>query len=453
MTRLLRTDWLQLGRDRLALGALAVGLLAALLAVISGHAWADRLRSQSTESVVESNEALTKAREAWVEAGTLDPPQAALLPGQLVTPLRLREPVLPDFSAGRSPLEPVATTVRMGTRPDALFTRYQVENPERLARGGLDLAFVAVVLAPLLLIGVGYGLFVADREAGTARLWLAQAGSPIKLLAARSVNRLALVFTPILLAGLALWLLGPDPSGRAGPVAAWLVVALLGLLFWWAVILAVNAFPIASETAALTLVGLWALLVFVLPVAAQAAASLINPPPSRFEQIAAARAAEVRANRSYDDDHPELSSSTLEGRRASVDKGIEVRRSVAEALAPIRREHAARMGAQQAFAGRLAFLSPPALTAEALAGIARTDARFYEGQRAAAAAHLQPLGAALADAALGRRAIDATTFDALPRFQPPHAPSVSPVPVIWLLALAAGLSAWAVSRLRRARPL
>lgn len=453
MTRLLRTDWLQLRRDRLVLGVLAIGLLACLLAAISGHAWAERLRSQGAESVAESSEALAKARASWAEAGALDPAEAALLPSRLVAPLRLAEPVLPDFSAGRSPLEPVATTARLSTRPDALFTRYQVENPERLARGGLDLSFVAVVLAPLLLIGVGYGLFAADREAGTARLWLAQAGSPLRLLAARSVNRLALAFAPILLAGLGLWLLGPDPGTRAGPIAAWLGIAFLGLLFWWAVILTVNAFPVAAETAALLLVGLWALLVFVLPVAAQAAASVINPPPSRFEQIAVARAAEVRANRSYDDDHPELSSSTLEGRRASVDKGVEVRRAVAEAVAPLRREHEARMDAQASFARRLALLSPPALTADALAAVARTDARFYEAQRAAAAQHLQPLGAALADAALGRRPIDAATFDALPRFQPPPAPRVAWTPVLWVLALTAAFAGWALHRLRRVRPI
>lgn len=449
--RLLRMDAAMLLRDRLALGALTVGLLAALLAVVAGHAWARQLSAGAVESQREAAEALTKARSQWAEARTTEPAEAVLLPSGLLTQLRLAAPVLPDFSAGRSPIEPVAANARLSTRPDALFSRYQVDNPERLARGGLDLAFVAVVLAPLLLIGLGYGVFVADRDSGTALLWLAQAGSPLRLLGLRSVNRLALVFAPILLAALALWLLGP--AGRGGAVAAWLAIALLGLLFWWAIILLVNALPVAAETAALTLVGAWALLVFVVPVATVSAASLLNPLPSRFEQIAVARAAEIRASRDYDDDHPELSSASIEGRRASVEKGIEVRRSITAAVGPLQRGHERQMQAQQSFARSLAFLSPPALTADALAAVARTDGDFYDAQRRAAADHLQPLGAALVDAALGRRPIDAATFDALPRFQPPPAPPVRLGPILGVLAVTTALGAWALVRLRRARPI
>lgn len=451
MIGLLRMDAVMLLRDRLALGALVVGLLAALLAVLAGHAWATQLDAGGKEAQFEASKAQATVRTQWAEARSLDPAEAVLLPGRLSTQLRIGTPILPDYSAGRSPIEPVAASARLATRPDSLFARYQVDNPERLARGGLDLAFVAVVLAPLLLIGLGYGVFVADRDTGTARLWLAQAGSPLRLLAVRSVNRLALILAPILLAALTLWVLGPPD--RAGAVLAWLTIALIGLLFWWAVILFVNSLPVAAETAALVLVGLWALFVFVVPVATVSAASLLNPPPSRFEQVAVGRAAEIRANRDYDDDHPELSSASLEGRRLSVEKGIEVRRSIAAAVDPLHLAHERQMEAQRRFARGLAFLSPPALTADALSAVARTDASFYDTQRRAAAQHLQPLGEALADAALARRPIDAATFDALPRFQPPPAPPMRLGPILWLLAVTAALGAWAIFRLRRARPL
>ncbi len=453
MIRLLHLDAVQLLRDLIARSVFGTGMVAALLAVISGNSWLTHLESQNDLSAQESAEALAAERVKWANVSTFEPAEAALLPTRLYMPIRLGEPTLPDFSNGRSQLEPVATTARLSTRPDAMFTRYQVENAERLARGGLDLAFVAVVLAPLLLIGIGYGLFVADREAGTARLWLSQAGSPLRLLTARSVNRLAIVFAPILIDGIALWLLGPDISGRAGPVMNWLMIALVGLMFWWAVILFVNSFTIASETAALTLAGLWTLLVFVLPVAIQAAATLINPPPSRFEQIAVARAAEVASNRSYEDDHPELSSDTLDERRASVEKGIEIRNAVAKAIAPLRRAHNQSMAEQRLFSQRLALLSPPVLTADALAEIARTDARFYERQREAAQAYLIPLGEAMAGTALGDRPVDGATFDALPRFQPPAAPSVRWMPIFWLMVLTGALGTWAIVRLRRAIPI
>ncbi len=452
MIRLLRMDTVALVRDRLALAIVGVALLACAVAVIAGHGWAARLEADRDVAVREAAAARSEARQAWAEAPSTAPEAAVLLPSRLVTALHLAPPLLPDFSAGRSALEPSAANVRLSTRPDAMFSRYQVANAERLARGGLDLAFVAVVLAPLLLIGLGYGVFVADRETGTARLWLAQAGSPLALLAARSVTRLAAVFAPILLAALVLLALSPEPAMRAGAVALWLGVALLSLLFWWAVVLLVNAFPVAAETAALLLVGLWALLVFVLPVLSASAAALIDPPPSRFEQIAVARAAEVRAARDYDDDHPELSNATLEGRRAAVLKGVEVRRAVAAAVSPVAADFDARMAAQRRFSERLALLSPPTLMADALASIARTDARFYAAQRRAAAAHLAPVGAALADAALGRRPINATIFDQLPRFAPPAPPSLRLGPIGWVLALTLMLGGWALIRLRRARP-
>lgn len=451
MIALLRMDALRLRRDRLALGVLAAGLVACLLAVVAGHA---RLTQLTTDRTVVANEAATarqEAGDAWTKAATIPAEDAALLPSRLATTLLLAPPTLVDFSAGRAALEPIAATARLSTRPDALFARYQVGNAEAAARGGIDLSFVAVVLAPLLLIGLGYGVFSADRESGVARLWLAQAGSPLKLLAARGVNRLALVFAPILLAGVTLLLLGP--GDRAGPIVVWLALALLGLLFWWSVVLLVNSFAAAAETAALTLVGTWAVFVFVVPAAIGAAAALINPPPSHFEQIAVARAAEVRANREYDDDHPELSSVTLAGRRASVLKGIEVRQSVAVALAPLVRVRDAEAAAQKRFTRRLALLSPAIVTADALTATAHTDAAFYARQRESAAGHLAPLSTALADAALGRRPVDRATLDALPIFTPPAAPSTPVLPILWLALLTLLLTGWATFRFRQIRPL
>jgi ABC-2 type transport system permease protein len=441
MTRLLRLDAVQLLRERLAVGVLVAGLLASLVAALTGMAWDRRLAREVATVHAEAERYRAAERENW--AGTADPAAAAVLPGRLVTTLVLGRPPLADFVAGRSAIEPSAAAVRMGTRPDAMFARYQVENPERLQRGALDLGFVAVVVAPLLLIGLGYGVFVADRESGTARLWLAQA--------VRSANRLALVITPLLVGALLLWLAGP--AGRGGAILAWLAAGIVGLLFWWAAILLVNTLAVAAETAALILVGSWAALVFVAPVAVGAAAALANPPPSRFEAIAVARAAEIRANRSYDDDHPELSSATLEGRRASVLKGVEVRRSVARALAPLEAERARQVAAQRRFADRLALLSPPMLVADALAGVAGTDAAAYAARRDAAAWHLGVLSTALAGAALGERPVDAATFDALPRFRSPPLPATTLGSMLWVLALTLGLGGLALARLRRIRPL
>lgn len=453
MTRLLRFDVLTLSRDRLAMAAVGVLVLACLVAVLSGHAWSGQLAAYRQAAAVEAQEARSVDRAAWAEASDLPAEEAALLPTRLRTTIALATPLLPEFSVGRSALEPTSATARLSTRTDALFARYEVENAERLARGGLDLAFVAVVLAPLILIAMGHGVFVADREAGTAKLWLAQAGSPLALIATRSVSRLTLVAAPLILSMAVLLALQPFSVDRAAAAALWLAMALLGLLFWWAVILLVNSLAIQAETSALILLGLWAGFVFVVPALTTSVATLIDPAPSRFEVIAVARQAEVAANRSYEDDHPELSAATLVGRRDSVLKGVEVRRSVADATTPIIERQERSAAAQRRTSELFGFISPPALTAEALARVARTDVASYLDQRRAATAHLEPLSAALTAAVLMDGGVDARAFDCLPVFVAPSPLPFDAKPVVWLAFLTLILLGWAILRLRRIRPI
>jgi len=452
MLRLFRLDAAQLRRDRLAVTVLVVGSIACLLAAVVGHTWVTRQEAKTILVEQAAASELDAMREQWAAAAELNPAEAVLLPTRAAFSTPLRRPLLPDFTVGRSSFEPTAATVRLTSRPDSLFTRYQVENPERIARGGVDLSFVVVVLAPLLLIGLGYGVFASDRDSGAARLWLAQAGSPLRLLAVRSFNRLALVCVPIAAASLALLLFGPDISGRWAAGGLWLATAFVGLLFWWAVILLVNSLRITAETAALALVAVWATLVFVIPGAMTSAAAILNPPPSRMEQIATARAAEVRASREFDDDHPELSFATPEGRRAAVVKGIEVRRDIAAAVGPLAQAHEERIAAQQDFLRRASILSPPALIADALSGVAATDLEFYAAQRGAVVDYVGRLASALGDVALGERSVSAATFNALPKFSAAPLPQRrwAPLAVVGLVSLLV-LGA-AIIRLRRIQP-
>ena len=452
MTRLLLLDALQLIRDRLAVGIFAAGILACLVAVITGMAWQDNLARDREAVRAEIQTAEAKQRDRWADTQGKDPVKVidvALLGGG--TTVQLAPPLLADFTAGRSAVEPSATQIGIGTRENALFSRYQVENPERLARGSLDLGFVALVIAPLLLIGLGYGVLASDRENGTARLWLAQAGTPLRLIAVRSANRLALVAIPILLGAFVLWLAGP--AGRGAAILGWLGVVMLVLCFWWAVVLLVNSFRVGAETAALVLVGLWTLLVFAAPVAIGAAAALFNPPPSRFEAIAAARVAELASTQSYEDDHPELVFATLEGRRDWLRKGNEVRQSVAKAIAPLEAETEKQFAAQRSFGQRLSLLSPSLLANDTLAGIARTDAATYAVQREAVKSVLRERNAMLTSAAFGERPINIETFEALPQFTPSAPPGRSWWQVVWIAVVTLAVAGLALARLRRVKPI
>jgi ABC-2 type transport system permease protein len=169
------------------------------------------------------------------------------------------------------PLAALATGVRE-VAPDVLWIRlfglegqlYEsgLGNPATQALGGFDLAFVIVVLAPLALLGLTHDALTRDRAAGRLPLLVAQAGSPVALLAVRvGLRALAVMVSVVVMAaGGAVWL------GASGvDTLAWLGAAGAYLAFWAGaagLIAGVARTPAASLAAALTT---WVVLVVLAP--------------------------------------------------------------------------------------------------------------------------------------------------------------------------------------------
>jgi hypothetical protein len=342
-------------------------------------------------------------------------------------------PPLIDATAGRARFDPYATTASLRARADTLFKRTQLGNPELLARGSLDLGFVAIIVAPLLLIGLGHGVFVADCDSGTARLVLAQAGGLARVLVARSLPRLALVIGPLLLALAWLLLTGPDVPGRTSAALSWSLVVMLYLALWWAIILLVNSLRISAETAALALVSAWALVSLVLPAVITAIAQLAYPPPSRFEQIAAARAAEIAATSQWDNDHKQRPEGDVAGAIADLQRGIAIGSTVEAAVDPVSKRFDDRLEQQQGVVSTLSLLSPAQIAADALAASAGTDSASALAFRRSTTAYLQALKAPIIALAKDGSIMTAQAYGALPRYTPPPP---RPAPVLAMLYLA-----------------
>ena len=448
MLRLMALELKLVLRNRAALGLLAVLAGALALACLSGSALMESQIDGRAAAQARQDEAAEQLRARFASAEL--PPEDAIL-----TPYRLRQvliaplPVLADFSAGRAPLDPYATTVSLRTSRDTLFQHSGLENPELLVRGGIDLGFVVIVLAPLVLIGLLYGLFAADRDSGVARLIVAQAGSPVRLVAARIMPRLALVLLPIAAAVLVQLASGPDVAGRGQAAGMWLLVAALFLLLWAACGAWINSLDIGAETAAFTLVALWALITLILPAAFSAIVQASYPPPSRFEQIAAARAAEVAASEAYENDHPEIASDEYESRLAAIRQTWEVAQQVAAATAPIDRRFAAQRAAQQRFAQVLSWASPALLAKRALEQAAGTDAATGQGFRSASEDYLDAFrsfgGGFVARGAIMQRS-DAAQ---MPRFTWSPARAAPWAEIAALVILAAGLLMLSLRRFAR----
>lgn len=430
-------------RSKLALLLLALLVSVLALAVVNGRALMAAQMASRAAAEAETVEAIGKVKEQLNKG--VPPQEAVVLPLRVQTAVIAPLPPLADASAGRAPFEPNSATASLRARADTMFRRTSLENPERLARGQLDLGFVAVVIAPLMLIALGAGLFSADRDSGAARLVLAQAGSVGTLLVARSLPRLALVALPLLLALLFLLFTGPDVPGRAEAALLWALIALASLAAWWAAVLLVNSLKITAETAALGLVGLWALLTLVMPAMIVASTQLIHPAPSRFAEIAAARSAEINASSAWETDHPDLASDKAASRRASVARSVGINARVEAAVAPVSARFAEALAAQQALASRLAFLSPPLIASDAMAAASGTGLAASQAYRAAAVRHLAEVKARLGDVVAGDGLLTIERLNALPEFTPPPA-SERPWLALGWLAVLAGLVTAAATR-------
>lgn len=450
MLRLIAIETRLLLRERIALILFVVLLSACALAFFNGRALIEAQAEGRAVSAAEDK----KAEEGFVKRFAEPPPPAAAILGPYQVRLGVNAPLpfLVDFSAGRAAFENYSTQVTLRSRADTLFKRTQTDNPELLMRGSFDLGFVAIVLTPLMLIGLGYGLFTADRDSGAARLVLVQSGSPLRMLAARSVPRLLLVTMPLAVAAAALLAFGPDIAGRGVAAAQWLGMAALVLAAWWAAILFVNSLRIGSETAALALVSLWALLTLVMPSAISAVAQAAYPPPSRFEQIVAARAAEVGVTSAYENDHPDLASDDVAGRLASIRKSWEISEQVDAKVAPLNAAFDAQLGQQQGLVQAFAWLSPPLVAAGTMNDTAQTGDAASIGFREATTDYLAKFRQALGGYVERGDVIDKAGFTAVPRFYwKPAAPSLV-APLAYLIALTLLLGVVATHRLAGAKP-
>ncbi|MEM1187566.1 MAG: DUF3526 domain-containing protein [Pseudomonadota bacterium] len=447
MISLILSDLRRLTREKLSMIAFLAGTLCALLAAINGAHWIDRLETTRAGflDLNARSEAEYRARFAgpqWTDVDSADAPYTTRR--AFAYPI----PLLADFTVGRSHLEPTMAQVRMGYRSDTLFKNYQIDNPERLQRGVFDLSFVVVVVAPLLLIGLGYGLFSEDRDSGAARLILVQSGGIDRLLAARSFNRLALVATPLLIATIILLAMGPEWAGRPGAAALWLISAWIGLLFWWAIILLINLTRFSAETAALALLAIWVVLVFVAPPLVDAIARSVHPPPSRMDQIIASRSAELDATKKYANDHPSDGLPEVQRVKDVIAEYHRISLAHERSIRPMSERFDERLAHQQEFSERLQLLSPPMALAATLADISGTGVNSYVPLRRAAKEYLGNYQKALSRGIADNRLFTLADHDALPSFEAPPRAVPTHLGVLWTATVTTFFFAAAIFRLR-----
>jgi ABC-2 type transport system permease protein len=142
----------------------------------------------------------------------------------------------------------------------------EFKNPEQLLAGNLDTAFFIVFLFPLLLVALTYNLQSADKEAGISPLLNVQASSIQKLMRYRLLYRWLVALTPfVITAAASFFMLSALPGFSFAAFMQWWGIALLYALFWLVVVALVQRLQFSSLINAVTLAGVWVLLLIAIP--------------------------------------------------------------------------------------------------------------------------------------------------------------------------------------------
>lgn len=228
---------------RLPIAALALGVLLAA-AISSGHV-------RANAAAVERADAETAARRQWVEQGDKNPHAAVHYGTHVFKPVGALE----AFDPGATPW--LGVTLKIEAHRRQVASDAAAADATALDRFvALSPATVLQLLLPLVIIGLGFGVWTRERELGTLRQLAAQGVASGRLFAGKTLGFLAVVALLAIPAGVGTaWALaGNAPADRL----MWLIaVHGVWLLTWVALTLAVSALARSSRAALITLLALW----------------------------------------------------------------------------------------------------------------------------------------------------------------------------------------------------
>lgn len=279
--------------------AVAVLFIALVLccgfAAWQGSAWSSA-REVVLQTVQKEQTQLFERRRADLAARTA----AGETPANVLTfatavNLRATLPQTPyaAITAGQADAYPMAAALFPAASAHRLFDGYlpALDNPGVEAAGRFDLAFVIVAVLPLLLLAAWHDMWTEEKETGIAGLLTTQPVPLRTLVAGKALARGLLLVPAAAVVCIALACTGGTVV--AGLLSTAAVVLLYGL-FWLALCTAIGLRVKHTAASALTCGIVWALSVFMLPAAADAALQAWLPAPDKAANLNALRAEAMR---------------------------------------------------------------------------------------------------------------------------------------------------------------
>ncbi len=252
------------------------------------------------------------------------------------------------------------------------------ENPDFALVGRLDFAFVANLLAPLLLILLLHDLRSAERATGRFELLCATAanrGSPWFARAALRVGALALcLIAP-------LWTGGLLAGSGAATLAPASLVVVLHIGFWWAVCALMDRFGWSSPVNLTALVGAWLAFAVIVPAAIKVSVEATVPLPDGGEILFTQREAvndawdlpKAATMEPFVERHPEWADYTEVSQPFEWKWYYAFQQVGDQTVEPLSQAYREGRVRRDALAASLAWLSPPALAERALQALAGTN--------------------------------------------------------------------------------
>ena len=266
-------------------------------------------------------------------------------------------------------------------------------NPLLAAFGNFDLAFVIVVLAPLLVIALTFNVLSGDQEAGTWDLVRSQPRHPLGVLGVKFALRAAAAWLPLVLLQVMATIAFDLPFD-----ARWLTVAagtLAYVLFWVLAAVAVAAWRRSSDVNVLILLGVWIVCTVLGPALVNVAAAARYPLPEALELTVLARQGYHSAwdrplaetmERFYQR-YPEWRTVAIPTNTYSNGWYYAMQQRGDELARPAADSYRRTLQERERWVASMSVVFPPAVLQRALTGVARTDLDAYLAYLDSVAAH------------------------------------------------------------------
>ena len=391
MLRLLRLELLLLLRGRAVIVGIALILAAGIFGLVHGHTVIARQQAAIARSA-----SLQDEEHRRILAPVAPTANAA---NQLYYLYfhTVREPsAWAPVAIGQRDVQAFNLKVTTRALQEQLYNA-EFGNPLLAAFGNFDLAFVFVVLAPLLVIAMTFNVFSGERELGTWDLLRSQPRHPVGVLALKFGLRALLTSLAVLLLQVVATLALDLPlDGR------WMVVAagtVAHIMFWVVAAVVVSAWRRSSDVNVLVLLGIWIVCTVLGPALVNVAAAARFPLPEALELTVLARQGYhsswdrplAKTMAPFYQRYPEWRHVTLPTDRYSNGWYYAMQQRGDDLAQPAAERYRRSLEARELWVATWSRLFPPAALERLLTGVAHTDLAAYLAYLDSVAAHHERL--------------------------------------------------------------